>query len=346
MPLYDCLIIGGGPAGLSTALGLCRAVRSCVVFDDGRYRNWATSYMHTVPTWDHRRPEDYRQAATEELLNGRYDTVSEISTSPVLDVVVRVVVDSNDSNGHSSPRRVFVAIDQNGTEWHARTVVFASGVEDLLPPNDRVPGFASGWGQCIFHCLFCHGFEERGAESAGVLILTPGAFQFSAAFAGMAARLARKITVYTNGLDLSEGGSGPDPIEGLLRRNEFDIDTRPIERLTPYKTNADRRHEDGPPGIDIHFKDGSIPVHHAFLVCRPEQRVRNRRIMEALGVRFAAATGLAEVVSPMNATHVPGVFVAGDNNTMYQQVVNAFCQGGMVSGGVHHYLLTKELNGE
>lgn len=406
MPLYDCLIIGGGPAGLSTALGLCRAIRSCVVFDDGRYRNWATSYMHTVSTWDHRRPEEYRQAAAAELLNGRYDTVAEIATSPVLNVFQRTIEYHDTTNvnvmgpaytgssGERRERKIFVAIDQNGMEWYGRTVVFASGVEDVLPSGENIPGFAEGWGQSIFHCLFCHGYEERNKGSAGILILAPGSFQFSAAFAGMASRLATSITVYTNALELGltptdnetetptptptpglddlQDANGdeamPDQsapkkvahippsnaapanaelkaIEGLLLRNGFSIDTRPIKRLVPHKTNVDRSNENEPPSIDIHFHDGSVAT-HTFLVCRPDQQVRNRRMMELLGVHFNANTGLAEVVSPMNATHVPGVFVAGDNNTMYQQVVNAFCQGGMVSGGVHHYLLTKELNGE
>lgn len=415
MPLYDCLIIGGGPAGLSTALGLCRAIRSCVIFDDGLYRNWATSYMHTVPTWDHVRPDEYREKATTELLSGRYNTVSEISTSPILSVVQKTIPTghdhrsnvTSDSNIPSSStkkksskreRKVFVATDKNGVEWYGRTIVFASGVEDILPSGENIPGFAEGWGQSIFHCLFCHGFEERHSPSAGVLILVPGAFQFSPAFAGMASKLAKKITIYTNGWDLHEeiarltaaenesttsnshtntnnknSNSSQSPnhehlikndtahahkntlgslsvadlkaIEGLLLRNGFEIDNRPIQRLVPYKTNIDRSCEDDPPSIDIHFKDGSM-ANHSFLICRPDQQVRNRKMMEKLGVKFNPHSGLAEVTSSMNATHVPGVFVAGDNNTMFQQIVNAFCQGGTVAGGVHHFLLTKELNHE
>lgn len=370
---------------MATALGLCRALRTCVIFDDGQYRNWATSYMHTVPTWDHRRPEEYREQALSELLGGNYSTVHEISTSPILSVTQQVV-ESSDPAQHARPQKIFVATDQNGVQWYGRTVIFASGVEDVLPNKVSMPGFVEGWGQSIFHCLFCHGFEERNASSAGILVLVPEAFQFSAAFAGMVSKLARKVTIYTNGWIIEDPESQDSmyikdeqehehtvfspinsvppsqneqssrdqqqqhpgdkaAIKRLLFRNGFEIDERPIKRLVPYKTNVDRSNEDDSPSIDIHFDDGSV-VNHTFVVCRPNQQVRNRKIMEELGVRFNQVTGLVEVASAMNMTDVPGVFVAGDNTTMFQQIVNAFCQGGMVAGGIHHFLLTKELNGE
>ncbi|KAK7746480.1 hypothetical protein SLS53_002439 [Cytospora paraplurivora] len=74
-PLYDVLVVGGGPAGLSAALTLSRALHSVVVFDSGVYRNQKAQFMHTVPTWDHRSPAEYRAAARQEL-STRYNTVT------------------------------------------------------------------------------------------------------------------------------------------------------------------------------------------------------------------------------------------------------------------------------
>lgn len=48
MVLFDALIIGGGPAGLSTALALGRVCRSALVFDSRTYRNSGVQAMHTV----------------------------------------------------------------------------------------------------------------------------------------------------------------------------------------------------------------------------------------------------------------------------------------------------------
>src|SRR5436190_16266501 len=65
--LHDVLIIGGGPAGLSAALSLARLLHTVVVFDSGVYRNRFADRMHTLSTWDHQRPADYRAAARKEL---------------------------------------------------------------------------------------------------------------------------------------------------------------------------------------------------------------------------------------------------------------------------------------
>lgn len=35
----ETLIIGGGPAGLATALSLARSRRQVILFDSGKYRN-------------------------------------------------------------------------------------------------------------------------------------------------------------------------------------------------------------------------------------------------------------------------------------------------------------------
>jgi len=40
--LFDCAIIGGGPAGLNAALVLGRARRNTILFDDNNPRNAVT----------------------------------------------------------------------------------------------------------------------------------------------------------------------------------------------------------------------------------------------------------------------------------------------------------------
>lgn len=53
-----------------------------------------------------------------------------------------------------------------------------------------------------FHCLFCHGYEERGGDSVG--LLAAGLFDSAAIIShvsGMALNLAKKLTIYTNGND-------------------------------------------------------------------------------------------------------------------------------------------------
>ncbi|MCU6340131.1 FAD-dependent oxidoreductase, partial [Enterobacter quasiroggenkampii] len=65
--IYDCVIIGGGPAGLNAALVLGRARRSIVLFDHNRPRNAVTHASHGFITRDGVTIPEFRRIAHEEL---------------------------------------------------------------------------------------------------------------------------------------------------------------------------------------------------------------------------------------------------------------------------------------
>lgn len=127
-PLFDCLIVGGGPAGLAAALGLSRAVRTAVLFDSQTYRNSLTEHMHNVSTWDHVNPGEYRTAARKELVGGRYDTVT------LADVALRKIWKLESGE--------FEATDATGKTWRGRKLILATGVKDEIP---SVQGYADCW---------------------------------------------------------------------------------------------------------------------------------------------------------------------------------------------------------
>lgn len=123
--LYDALIVGGGPAGLSVALGLARVHRTCVVFSDGTFRNQGVKAVHSIITRDHVHPQEIRDLArkdVEKYGNTRFEetTVTRISKS----------------------EKGFVAQSEAGQEWQARAVVLATGVKDVFPD---LPGYAENW---------------------------------------------------------------------------------------------------------------------------------------------------------------------------------------------------------
>lgn len=130
--IHDTLILGAGPAGLSTALGLARQLYSVVIFDSQEYRNDPADHMHNVLSWDHKAPSDFRARARENLLSRYGDTVA------IRDVKVDRVVKNKEGN--------FEATDCNGGKTLGRTVVTATGVRDQMLD---IRGFEELWGRSM-----------------------------------------------------------------------------------------------------------------------------------------------------------------------------------------------------
>lgn len=131
--LFDALIIGGGPSGLSTATGLARQLHTAVVFDSGLYRNAKTQHMHNVLGWDHSNPAKLRDA-------GRADISNRYSTIQFQDISVEKIWRVED-------KQFFEAQDMNGKSWYGRKVVLATGVRDV--PLD-IEGYAECWANGMY----------------------------------------------------------------------------------------------------------------------------------------------------------------------------------------------------
>jgi thioredoxin reductase len=138
---WDCVIVGGGPAGLSAALILGRCRRRVLVCDAGEPRNAASHALHGFLSRDGVRPAALLAAGRRQL--ARYDSV----------VFRRVAVGALTRRG----RRFLVATNDGAVE-EARYVLLATGVRDRLPP---LPGLAEIYGRSAFHCPYCDGWEVR-----------------------------------------------------------------------------------------------------------------------------------------------------------------------------------------
>ena len=123
---YDIIVIGGGPAGLSAALGPERQSHSTLLFDSGSYRNDGTDCMHMLPTWDHKPPQEFRKAARKDY--DRYGTVN------IVDVKIEKAKETD--NG------LFEVTTSNGKVYSGHKLVLATGVEDIQPD---IPGYDECW---------------------------------------------------------------------------------------------------------------------------------------------------------------------------------------------------------
>ncbi|KAF3353824.1 hypothetical protein VD0004_g8920 [Verticillium dahliae] len=306
MPLVDALIIGAGPAGLSAALALARQLHTAIVFNSSLFRNARSAHMHTVPTWDHKDPSAFRSATRKEILD-RYNTIS------FEDREVAKVEKTNAGD--------FTATAVDGTTFTGRRVLLATGVTDL--PLD-IKGYDECWGRSIYHCLFCHGYEEAGKSSAGVLAVGETSVPAGAiALARSTKQLTSKAVIYS-----SNNPAVQTAITDLLDQNTTDIttDDREIISLALGAEGC---------GITITFADGSS-VQEAFLVHRPATKL-NGPFAEQLGVELSPG-GDIKVTPPFGATSVKGVYAAGDCATPMKNAMQAMQMGTFAGVGLAHDL--------
>lgn len=141
----DCVIIGGGPAGLQAALVLGRARRSVLLFDDNQPRNAVTHESHGFLTRDGIAPAEFRGLAYGEL--AKYPSVT-LRRARVMDV--RRHQDGEESG--------FTLVADDGATAQARTIILATGLRESLP---AIPGIRDYYGKSLFSCPYCDGWELR-----------------------------------------------------------------------------------------------------------------------------------------------------------------------------------------
>ncbi|MCJ1247518.1 hypothetical protein MMC30_004732 [Trapelia coarctata] len=296
--IYDVLIIGAGPAGLSTALGLARQTYSAIVFDSQQYRNAYADRMHNVVTWDHRPAVEFRATARANI-QSRYNSIHFQNS--------RIESAAKKEDG------TFEVTDQHQNKYQGKKLVLATGVTDVFPD---IKGFGDLWGKSIFHCLFCHGFEERGAASAGVLavgfITQPPLILH---MARMASPLAEHVTVYSHGN------------EELTAQVQKEFEGKPLT-VEPRKITALERKGEH---VTVYFEDGDSRE-EAFLVSVPPAKI-NGPFHEQLGLDVEPM-GFIKTTPPFNETSLPGVFAVGDCGTMMKAVPQAIAMGSFGAAGL------------
>lgn len=178
MQTVDTLIIGGGAAGLQAALVMARARRNVLVVDSATPRNRFAHEIHGVIALEGTPPLDFQEHGKEQVRNYGVQ-------------IVEATVDSVTDND-----RTLTATLSNGDTVAARSIIVASGVEDVHP---AIPGLEENWGNTVLHCPYCHGYEVAD-KHLGVLCIG----EFSLQHAAILRQWSQNITFFTNGMELAE----------------------------------------------------------------------------------------------------------------------------------------------
>jgi len=210
--MFDVLVVGGGPAGLSAALMLGRCRRRVLICDIGEPRNRHATALHGYLTREGIAPSTFNELGRREL--------------PQYGIEFRCI----GVTGAAADDDGFQVRLSNGAAERARYLLLATGVIDDLP---AIPGLNDCYGRSVFHCPYCDGWEWRDrrfaviGEAAHAVQLAISLRTWSADLVlcanGRRINRSQRERLARNGIAVrSERIAGVDHRDGLLTAIVFD----------------------------------------------------------------------------------------------------------------------------
>jgi thioredoxin reductase len=301
--IWDCIIVGGGAAGLSAGLVLGRARRRTLLVDAGAQSNLAAHGIGGLLGHDGRNPAELYEIGRREL-----------SGYPSVEARTGEVVAGAQCDG------AFVLELADGTRERTRRVLLAAGME-YRPPE--LPGLAQLWGGSAFHCPFCHGWELRD-EPLAVLARGSRAVHSALLLRGW----SDDIVVLTDGPD-----DLADDDRGRLADAHITIDERQVAELA--SENGDLS--------AVVFADGTRLARKGLLVATTlHQRSTLADQLGVASADPTPVAQNPIAVDGFYRTTVPGVFAAGDLSAQMPQVAAAIASGSHAAAAIVQSLIADE----
>jgi len=197
--MFDVVVVGGGPAGLSASLMLGRCRRRVLLCDTAEPRNRFSAALHGYLTRDGIDPSQFNELGRAELT--RYGVECR-----------KIAVAAAERRPDGFDVRL-----ADGRIERTRFLLIATGVVDDIP---EVPGARECYGRSLFHCPYCDGWERREQRLA----------VFGKGVSGVKLALSlktwgRSVVLCTDGTRIIAAG------RGRLARNGVELTTAKIARL-------------------------------------------------------------------------------------------------------------------
>ena len=208
--MYDVIIIGKGPAGISASLYIKRANLSVLIIGKGIGA--------------------LEKAKTIENYYGITATGKEISEAGIKQAeALKIPIKSEEVLDISFDNNIFT-ITTNQEKYEAKAILLATGTNRIAP---QIKGLKEFEGKGISYCAVCDGFLYRGQD---VAVLGNG--EYALHEAGELANIAKTVTILTN--------ERPAPILQTLKNinNKIKINEKKIKQLEGDKVIRKVKFED------------------------------------------------------------------------------------------------------
>lgn len=294
---YDVIIIGGSHAGLSAGLALGRARKHVLIIDAGQRRNRFAHEAHGFLGQDGRAPGAIVAAGRAEV--AAYPSVTFLEGL---------------ATAATPHEQGFAVTTADGATHTAARLILATGMVDELPD---LPGLRAGWGNGIYACPYCHGYEVAGRR-LGVLALLP-----------LATHQANMIpewgptTFFTNDVVTLAA-----PERAALAARGVTIEEGAVAAII----------NEGGTFAGVRLHDGrTLPLDALFTGATARQA---SPLAAQLGCAFDDTPfGTFIRADPFGQTSVPGVFAAGDACTPRPNIAGAVASGYTVGAMAHQSLI-------
>ncbi|MCV7224999.1 NAD(P)/FAD-dependent oxidoreductase [Mycolicibacterium komossense] len=301
--VWDCVIVGGGAAGLSAGLVLGRARRRTLIVDAGQQSNLSAHGIGGLLGSDGRPPAELYAAGRVEL-----------SAYPSVEVRDGEVVSGARAGDE------FVLTLDTGEQVRSRRVLLATGMQ-YRPPV--LPGLAELWGGSVFHCPFCHGWEVREQPLA---VLAAG--QRGVHSALLLRGWSDDIVLLTDG----PSGLGEDDVARLAAA-DVRVDERPVTEVRGAAGQL----------TSVVFADGTeLPRRGMLVGTMLYQRSTLAEQLGAEPAEPGPVAADAVRVDPFARTTAPGVFAAGDVSAQMPQVAAAVAAGALAAAAIMQTLMADD----
>ena len=295
----DCLIVGGGPAGLTAALYLARFHRRFLVVDSGSARASWIPTSHNIPV--------FAEGISGRDILARQRAHAVQYGASILDGTVTALQKLTDH---------FVAVleapDGRAHQVRARRVLLATGAVDIEPDLPDLPHAVQRG--LVRYCPICDGYEARDKKIAVIGYGHRGL--------GEAVFVAR---TYSRDVTLLTLGQGMDLDADEQRRVEQHGINVVHEPVTALDLEADRI---------TALRTGSGQEHRfEVLYSALGLKIRSDLAM-ALGAKHDGAGAL--IVDEHNQTTVKGLYAAGGVVRGLDQIVVAMGHAAVAATDMHN----------